>query len=129
MGIGLLRLEGQLLGFLRLVWVLTLLICLKHGLIRRSSVLEQLRTDGSLVRDELTGVCCSGSGVFAAASGEGWFRRTWGRLDLLPPHAVLGGECCRLPFHLLGLFSRFKGLNFGGLLWFASCYARASGSG
>ena len=49
-------------------------------------------TDGSLVRDEVSGVCCGGSGVFAAFSGEAWFRRSWGRLDLLPTHAELGGD-------------------------------------
>ena len=42
-------------------------------------------TDGSTVRDEVTGVCCAGSGVYALASGSDWFDGTWAHLDLLPP--------------------------------------------
>ena len=33
-------------------------------------------TDGSLVRDEVSGACCGGSGVFALASGASWLHRT-----------------------------------------------------
>ena len=55
-----------------------------------------------MVRDDVAGVCCGGSGVFAATSGAAWFRRSWGHSDLLPPHAELGGECCRLSFSLPG---------------------------
>ena len=42
-------------------------------------------TDGSLVRDEVSGVCCGGAGVFAFTSGSNWFSRSWGHLELLPP--------------------------------------------
>ena len=59
-------------------------------------------TDGSLVRDDLTGACCGGCGVFAATSGSAWFQRSWGRLDLLPPHVEFGSECCRLSFSPVG---------------------------
>ena len=49
-------------------------------------------TDGSLVRDEVSGVCSGGSGVFAFASGSCWFRRSWGHLELLPPDPNTGSE-------------------------------------
>ena len=53
-------------------------------------------TDGSLVRDEVSDVCCGGAGVYAAASGAFWFHRDWGHLDLLPPDDTFGNERCRL---------------------------------
>ena len=53
-------------------------------------------TDGSLVRDDVAGFCCGGAGVFADKSGEAWFRRTWGHLELLPPEDGLGNGRCRL---------------------------------
>ena len=34
-------------------------------------------TDDSLVRDEVTGVCCGCAGVFALSSGACWFHRSW----------------------------------------------------
>ena len=49
-------------------------------------------TDGSLVRDEVSGVCSGGAGVFTFASGSGWFRRSWGHLELLPPDQDTGSE-------------------------------------
>ena len=49
-------------------------------------------TDGSLVRDEVTGVCCGGAGVFALSSGACWFHRSWRHLDLLPPDENSGNE-------------------------------------
>ena len=49
-------------------------------------------TDGSLVRDEVSGVCCGGGGVFAVASASSWFRRSWGHLELLPPDRDRGTE-------------------------------------
>ena len=42
-------------------------------------------TDGSFVRDELSGIGVSGCGVYSSRSGAGWFRRRWGHLELLPP--------------------------------------------
>ena len=54
--------------------------------------------DGSLVRDDLTGLCSGGAGVFAAFSGSAWFQRSWGRLELLPPHGEFDGDCCSLSF-------------------------------
>ena len=53
-------------------------------------------TDGSLVRDEVTDVCCGGAGVFAGTSGVCWFHRSWEHLDLLPPGDNRGSERCRL---------------------------------
>ena len=49
-------------------------------------------TDGSLVRDECSSVCCGGAGVFAFASGSGWFHRSWGHLELLPLDLNSGSE-------------------------------------
>ena len=53
-------------------------------------------TDGSLVRDDVAGVCCGGAGIFAATSGACWVRRSWGHLDLLPPGDDPEGERCGL---------------------------------
>ena len=53
-------------------------------------------TDGSAVRDEVTGVCCGKAGVFAMSSGGCWFHRSWEHLDLLPPDENSGSEQCRL---------------------------------
>ena len=49
-------------------------------------------TGGSLVRDEVSGVCCSGAGVFAFTSGSSWFNRSWGHLESLPPERNNGTE-------------------------------------
>ena len=49
-------------------------------------------TDGSLVRDEFSGVCCGGAGVFAFSSGACWFHRSGGHLELLPPDLDSGSE-------------------------------------
>ena len=38
-------------------------------------------TDGSLVRDEFSGVCFGGAGVFAFSSGACWFHRSGGILN------------------------------------------------
>ena len=40
-------------------------------------------TDGSLVRDDVTSVCCGGSGVFSFTSGSCWFCRSWGHWELV----------------------------------------------
>ena len=40
---------------------------------------------GSLVTEEVTHFECAGAGVFARVSGEAWFHREWGYLDLLRP--------------------------------------------
>ena len=42
-------------------------------------------TDGSFVRDELSGVGVGGCGVYSSKSGAGWFHRRWGHLELLTP--------------------------------------------
>ena len=42
-------------------------------------------TDGSFVRNELSGVGVGGCGVYSSQSGVGWFHRRWGHLELLPP--------------------------------------------
>ena len=52
-------------------------------------------TDGSLVLDEVTHVCCGEAGVFAVTSGACGFHRSWGHLDLLPPDENSGSERCR----------------------------------
>ena len=52
-------------------------------------------TDGSFVRDELSGVGAGGCGVYSYGSGAGWFHRRWGHLELLPP-GDLGVERCVL---------------------------------
>ena len=52
-------------------------------------------TDGSFVRDELSGVGVRGCGVYSSRSGAGWFHRRWGHLELLPP-GDLGVERCVL---------------------------------
>ena len=52
-------------------------------------------TDGSFVRDELSGVGVGGCGVYSSRSGAGWFDRKWGHLELLPP-GDLGVERCVL---------------------------------
>ena len=49
-------------------------------------------TDGSLVRDKVSGVCCGGAGVFSFTSGASWFHRSGGHLDLLPPDPDTGSE-------------------------------------
>ena len=59
-------------------------------------------TDGSLVRDEVSGVCCFGAGVYALASGSAWCHRSWGHLDLLPLDVESGAERCRLYFSVPG---------------------------
>ena len=52
-------------------------------------------TDGSFVRDELSGIGVGGCGVYSSRSGAGWFHRRWGHLELLPP-GDLGVERCVL---------------------------------
>ena len=47
-------------------------------------------TDGSLVREEVSGCCSGGAGVYAHVSGSAWFHRSWGHLDLLPVDADTG---------------------------------------
>ena len=42
-------------------------------------------TDGSFVRDEVSGIGVGGCGVYSSRSGAGWFHRRWGHLELLPP--------------------------------------------
>ena len=49
-------------------------------------------TDGNLVRDEVSGICCGGEGRGRAS----WFHRTWGHLGLLPSDEETGVERCRL---------------------------------
>ena len=49
-------------------------------------------TDGSLVRDEFSGISCGGAGVFAFSSGANWFHRSGGHLELLPPDPNSGLE-------------------------------------
>ena len=41
-------------------------------------------TDGSLVRDNFSGICSGGAGLFASCSGAYWFHRSGGHLELLP---------------------------------------------
>ena len=53
-------------------------------------------SDGSLVVNEISGLGVAGCGVYAHASGAGWFGRKWGQLDLLPPLPDGCGEVCRL---------------------------------
>ena len=55
-----------------------------------------VRSDGSLVLDGLSGVGVAGCGVYAHASGAAWFDRQWRHLDLLPPLLDGAGEDCRL---------------------------------
>ena len=40
---------------------------------------------GSRVMEEDSPFECAGAGVFARVSGEAWFHREWGYLDLLRP--------------------------------------------
>ena len=56
--------------------------------------------DGSLVRDDVAGVCCGGSGVFAFTSGSNWFSLSWGHLELLPLDRNSGTERSWLYFSL-----------------------------
>ena len=49
-------------------------------------------TDGSFVRDEVSGVCSGGAGVFSFVSGSCWFQRSRGHLELLPPDENTGSE-------------------------------------
>ena len=44
-------------------------------------------SDGSLVLDGSSGVGVAGCGVYAHASGDAWFGRQWGHLDLPSPIA------------------------------------------
>ena len=53
-------------------------------------------SDGSLVVHEVSDVGVAGCGVYAHASGAGWFGRKWGHLDLLAPLPDGAGEACRL---------------------------------
>ena len=55
-------------------------------------------TDGSLVRDKFSNVCCGGAGVFAFCSGANWFHRSGGHLELLPPDLDTGSERSTLFF-------------------------------
>ena len=59
-------------------------------------------TDGSLVREEVSGCCSGGAGVYAHVSGSASLHRSWGHLDLLPVDADTGVECCRLFSCVLG---------------------------
>ena len=59
------------------------------------SVHPDVRTDGSFVLDELSGVGVGGCGLYSCRSGAGWFGRRWGHLELLPP-GDLGVERCVL---------------------------------
>ena len=53
-----------------------------------------VRTDGSLVLDEVTGVSSSGSGFLAQQSGQSWRERRWEYID--SDCAVVGGvRVCR----------------------------------
>ena len=52
-------------------------------------------TDGSFVRDELSGDGVGGCGVYSSRSGAGWFHRKWSHLELLPL-GDLGVERCVL---------------------------------
>ena len=49
-------------------------------------------TDGSLIRDEVSGVCSGGAGIFSFAFGSSWFRRSWRHLELLLPDPNIGSE-------------------------------------
>ena len=49
-------------------------------------------TDGSLVRDKVSGICSGGAGLFACCSGAYWFHRSGGHLELLPPDLNSGAE-------------------------------------
>ena len=51
---------------------------------------------GGLAVDQVSGVGAGGAGVFARESGQCWFRREWGHLDLLRPGEEAGVEQCRL---------------------------------
>ena len=55
-------------------------------------------TDGSLVRDKFSDICCGGAGVFAYCSGASWFHRSGGQLELLPPDLDTGSERSMLFF-------------------------------
>ena len=55
-------------------------------------------TDGSLVRDKFSDICCGGAGVFAFCSGANWFHRSGGHLELLPPDLDTGSERSMLFF-------------------------------
>ena len=56
-------------------------------------------TDGSLVRNIISDVCCGGAGFFAFSSGASWFHRSGGggggHLELLPPDLNSGSERSR----------------------------------
>ena len=52
-------------------------------------------TDGSLLLDKVSEVGVAGAGVHAHASGESWFKRRRGHLDLLPPWPDGGSETGR----------------------------------
>ena len=65
-------------------------------------------TDGSLVLEEVSQVGVAGAGVYAHASGESWFNKRWGHLDVLPPLPDGGSERCRWFCSVPGLLQSFQ---------------------
>ena len=55
-----------------------------------------------MVREEVSGCCSGGAGVYAHVSGFARFHCSWGIMDLLPVDADTGVECCRLFSSVLG---------------------------
>ena len=73
-------------------------------------------TDGSLVRDKFSGVCCGGAGVFAFSSGASWFHRSSGHLELLPPDPNSGSERSMLFFSVPGPLQTVQRAEFWGVI-------------
>ena len=73
-------------------------------------------TDGSLVRDDLTGVCC-GVRCFCSHFWVGLVPTVMGAIGLLPPHAEFGVSVVVSLFLLWDPYSRCRELNFGRSFW------------
>ena len=73
-------------------------------------------SDGSLVLNGFSGVGFAGCGVYAHCSGDAWFRRQSGHLDLLPPLPDGSGEACRLYFSVLGPLQTVQRADIWGVL-------------
>ena len=73
-------------------------------------------TDGSLVRDKFSGICCGGAGVFAFLSGAAWFHRSRGHLELLPPDVNLGSERSVLYFSVPGALQTVQRAELWGVI-------------
>ena len=77
-------------------------------------------TDGSFVRDELSGVGVGGCGVYSSRSGAGWFDRKWGHLELLPP-GDLGVERCVLYDSIRGPLQSVQRAELWGVILALQC--------